>query len=105
MAYEMTIRLSDQDYALLAAEATKSGKPPEMLLHELIQQLRSTPQGKLRLTAQELAERLYREGKVLNLPERHPLTAEERAERERLASAFAGGTPASEMVIEDRGPY
>ncbi|HJT56983.1 MAG TPA: hypothetical protein VJ761_10840 [Ktedonobacteraceae bacterium] len=105
MAYEMTIHLSNQDYALLAAAATKSGKPPEMLLHEMIQQLQAAPQGKPRLTAQELAERLYREGKVLNLPQRHPLSAEERAERERLASAFAGGTSASDLVIEDRGPY
>ena len=52
-----------------------------------------------------MAERLYREGKVLNLPEQQPLTAEERDERERLAQVFAGGKPASEMVIEDRGPY
>ncbi|HLH63928.1 MAG TPA: hypothetical protein VKV20_19795 [Ktedonobacteraceae bacterium] len=105
MAYEMILHLSDQEYALLAAAATQHGKPPEKLLHELIQQLQTTPQGRPALTAQELAERLYREGKVLNLPERHPLTAEERAEREQLARAFAGGKPASEMVIEDRGPY
>ena len=53
----------------------------------------------------ELAERLYREGKILNLPGRKALTPEERARRERLAQIFAGGKPASEMVSEDRGPY
>lgn len=29
MSYEMTIRLIDKDYAILAAEAAKSGKQPE----------------------------------------------------------------------------
>jgi hypothetical protein len=105
MAYELTIRLSDQEYRLLATEASRSGKPPETLLHEMIQHLQSAPQGKRRTTERELAERLYREGKVLNLPEPQSLTPEERTERERLASKFAGGKPASEMVIEDRGPY
>jgi len=105
VSYQMTIHLSDQEYALLVAEAARSGKRPEMLLHDMIQRLRPVPQGKRRLTEYELAERLYSEGKVLNLPEQQPLTAEERDERERLAQVFAGGKPASEMVIEDRGPY
>lgn len=104
MSYEVTIRLTDREYALLAAEAAKSGKQPEMLLHEMIQHLRSVPQERRPLTEDELAERLYREGKVLNLPERRFMTPEERARRERLTQVFAGGKPASEMVIEDRGP-
>lgn len=105
MSYQMTIHLSDQEYALLAAEAAKSGKRPEMLLHDLIQHLRSVPQEIQQSAEYELTKRLYREGKVLNLPERQPLTAEERTERERLARVFASGKPASEMVIEDRGPF
>lgn len=105
MSYEMTIRLTDREYAILAAEAAKSGKQPEMLLHEMIQHLRTVPQEKRPLTDDELAERLYRDGKILNLPERKALVPEERARRERLAQIFAGGKPASEMVIEDRGPY
>jgi len=49
-------------------------------------------------------EQQYLEGELLNLPTRQPWSQEERAERERLAQAFAGGKSASEMVIEDRGP-
>ena len=105
MSYEMTIRLTDREYAILAAEAAKSGKQPEVLLHEMIQRLRSVPQEKRPLTDDELAERLYRDGKILNLPERKALTPEEQARRERLAQIFAGGKPASEIVREDRGPY
>lgn len=105
MSYQMTIHLSDQEYALLAAEAARSGKRPEMLLHDMIQHLRLAPQKNQQLTRDKLLERLYHEGKVLNLPEQQPLTPEERTERERLARIFAGGKPASEMVIEDRGPY
>lgn len=105
MSYEMTIRLTEREYAVLAAEAAKKGKQPEMLLHEMIQHLRTVPQEKRPLTDDELAERLYRDGKILNLPERKPLTPEERARREQLARIFAGGKSASDMVIEDRGPY
>ena len=54
MAYQMTVTLSDQEYQVLAAEATKRGEQPE---------------------------------------------------RERLAHLFASDRPASDMVIEDRGPY
>ena len=105
MAYEMTISLTDGEYALLAAEAAKSGKQPEMLLHDMIQNLKPVSQEKPPLTERELAERLYRDGKILNLPKRKALTPEERVERERLAQAFAGGKPGSERVKEDIGPY
>jgi len=57
------------------------------------------------LVAQDLMEKLYRDGTILNIPTREPLTEEEQEERERLAQKYAGGKPASEMVIEDRGPY
>lgn len=103
--YQVTVQLTDQEYAVLMAEAAKSGKQPEMLLHELIRRLQMSSQKKTPLTGRALAERLYREGKVLNLPTRRPLTSDEMAERERLAQVFTGGKPASEMVIEDRGPF
>ena len=105
MAYEMTIKLTDQEYAALAAEAARNGKQPEMLLHDMIQNLQPSSPVKCPMTDQEFMEKLYREGKILNIPTRRPLTQEEITERERLAQVSSGGKPASEMVIEDRGPY
>ena len=106
MAYQLTVTLTDQEYAALAAEAEKSGKQAEALLHEiLMQRLQPSLAAKRPLTAHEFEEILYREGLIENIPTRQPLTSEEKAERERLAQVFAGGKPASEMVIEDRGPY
>ncbi len=104
--YQMTITLTDQEYALLTAEAEKNGKRPEALLHEImLQRLHPAHQTKHPMTEQEFEEKLYREGKVLNIPTRQPLTPKEQAERERLAHVFAKGKLMSEMVIEDRGPY
>lgn len=57
------------------------------------------------MTGRELAEKLYRAGKLVSLATRHPLSKEEQEERERLVQRVAGGKPASEMIIEDRGAY
>ena len=103
MAYQ--IILSEQEYAALAAAAAKSGTDPERLLHDMIQRLQNSSQRKRFLTAREIAEKQYNEGKISHVPTRQPLTQEEREARERRARRFAGGKPASEMVIEDRGPY
>ena len=100
MTYQIT--LSDHEDAALAA-ATKSGTEPEQLLHDMIQRLQPSSQGKRPLTARELAEKQYHEGKISHIPTRQSLTAEEREARERRAHRFAGGMSASEMVIEDRG--
>src|SRR2546427_6135195 len=105
MAYQMTITLTDQEYAALSAEASKIGKQPEALLHDMVQRLQSSSQVERPMTGREFMEKLYREGDLLNFPRPRPLTLEEQAERERLAQLFAGGKPASEMVIEDRGPF
>lgn len=101
----MTLTLNEQEYTTLAEEAAKNGQQPEMFLHDIIQRLRTFPQVKRPLTDQEFMEKLYREGKLLNLPVPRPLTSEEEAERERLGRLFAGAKPLSEMIIEDRGPY
>src|SRR5690348_6229150 len=101
MAYQIT--LSDQEYAALAKEAAKSGLQPEALLHEIIQRLPSSHQIKRPLTEQEFLEKQYREGKILYIPTRQPLTQEEQIRREQLAQLFSGGKPGSEMIIEDRG--
>ncbi len=91
---------------MLAAEAEKTGKQAEVLLHEiLMQRLEPSLAAKRPLPEEEFVEKLYREGKILNIPTRRPLTQEEQAERERLGQVFSGGKPMSEMVIEDRGLY
>ena len=106
MAYQMTVTLTDQEYAALTVEAEKSGKQAEALLHEILtQRLQPSLPTKRPLTPREFEEKLYREGLIENIPTRQPLTPEEQAERERLGRVFAGGKPMSEMVIEDRGPY
>src|ERR1700680_3698176 len=103
MTYQIT--LNDQEYAALAAAAAKSGTDPEQLLHEMIQRLQKSSQRKRPLTAYEMVEKQYHEGKISHIPTQQHLTQEEREVRERRARDYAGGKPASEMVIEDRGPY
>ena len=105
MAYQMTITLTDQEYAALSAEAAKIGKQPEALLRDMVQRLQSSSSVKHPMTGREFMEKLYREGKVLNIPTWKPLTEEEKAERAQLSQALAGGKPLSEIVIEGRGPY
>jgi hypothetical protein len=105
MAYQMTVTLTDQEYQVLTEEAARRGEPPETLLRDLIQQLQPGSAERRPMTGREFAEKLYREGKLASLATKRPLTQEEQEERECLARLFAGGKPASEMVIEDRGPY
>ena len=108
MIYQVTLTLNEQERAALEAEAAKSGKELETLLHDLIRQLPSSAQAKPTnrpMTSQEFMEQQYREGKSINIPTRRLLTKEEEAERQRLAELFTGGKPLSEIVIEDRGPY
>jgi hypothetical protein len=103
MTYEIT--LSEQEYAALAAAAAKSGTDPEKFLHDMIHHLQTSTQGRFPLTAGEIAERQYHEGKISHIPARRPLTQAEREAREQRARRLAGGKLASEMVIEDREPY
>lgn len=99
------IILNDQEYAALAAAAANSGTDPEQLLREMIRHLPTSSQRKRPLTAQEIVEKQYREGKISHIPTHQQLTQEEREARERRAQKYIGGKPASEMIIEDRGPY
>lgn len=101
----MTLTLSDDEYAALAHDAERRGVPIESVVHELIaSRMGASPPSGSTITSRQFLEKLYREGKVANLPTRQPLTADEEAARERLAQKLAGGMPASEMAIEDRGP-
>ena len=106
MEHQITVHLTDQEYIALTAEATRSGKQPEAILHELMsEKFQTSSSAESLLTEHEFMEQQYREGKTLNIPSRRPLTAQEQALREHLAQVFSGGKPLSEMVIEDRGPY
>jgi hypothetical protein len=105
IAHQMTVTLTDQEYQVLAAEAARRGEPPETLLRDLIRLLPSPSSEQRPLTGRELAEKLYREGKLVSLATPRPLSQQEQQERERLAHLFASDKPASEMVMEDRGPY
>lgn len=105
MAHQMTMILTDEEYQKLVTTASKSGTNPETLLHDMIERLPSPKEGQHTLTERELAEKLYREGKLASLATKRPLSQEEQEERERLIQRLARGKPASEMIIEDRGPY
>jgi hypothetical protein len=105
MARQMTMTLTEQEYATLAEKAAQKGKKPETLLYEMMQEMLQAGTAKHPLTEQEFEEKLYLEGLIENIPARQPLTPEELAERERLGRLYAGGKLMSEMVIEDRGPY
>ena len=103
MAYQ--IGLNDEEYAILAAEAARSGLDPEQLLHKIIYKMQPPTQRKRPSTLDELAELQYREGKISHIPTGEPPTQEELDAIEMCAKWFAGGKPISEMIIEDRGPY
>lgn len=106
MAHQMTITLTDAEYAALAVEAAKNGKPVESLLHEvLIQHIRPTSRPARLLSNRQVQEYLVSEGIIEQVPSGEPEALEEQTERERLAHLFGQGKPVSEMIIEDRGPY
>lgn len=103
MAYQMTVTLTEQEYTRLVVVASQAGKSPEILLHELIQQLSSSAS----FSPRAFEKLLYEEGLIEHIPTQQPETPQEQAEREWLGQVFAnaGGKSMSEMVIEDRGPY
>lgn len=91
MAYQMTVTLTDQEYQMLAAEAARRGEQPETLLRDMIRHLQSASTDKRPMTGRELAEKLYREGKLASLATQRPLTQEEQEERERgLLHSYTG---------------
>lgn len=106
MEHQITVHLTEQEYIALTAEAAKSGKQPETILHELmLERFRTSSLTKPSSTGHEFMEQQYREGKMLNVPRRRPWTPQERALREQLGRQLAKGKPLSEIAIEDRGPY
>jgi len=67
LSYQMTITLTEQKNQTLAAEAAKRGDSPETLLRDLIRHLPLASTTECSMTGRELAEKLYRERKLLNL--------------------------------------
>lgn len=122
MEHQITVQLTEDEYTLLKAKAEMNGQKLEALIHDLLllgkmeMEARRIPlsqkpnlpdkPGRL-LSNWEISELFYREGLTERIPSGKPLSAKEAAELKRLADLFgqAGGKPASEMVIEDRGPY
>lgn len=104
MAYQMTVTLTDSEYAALSKEAAKSGKPIESLLHEVLVEHIQPSSSRHSITSREIQAYLYSEGLIEHIPSNEPDTLETEAERQRLNHLFSHGKPASEMVIEDRGP-
>ncbi len=78
-------------YAALAEAAASSGIEPEQLLHEMLMRLQSAMQKKHLVIVYELSRRQYQEGKLSHLPNRQPITPEERVAREQRTQRFAGG--------------
>ena len=90
MTYTVSVTLSDVEYAALARQAAESGESVEALAHEMLaQRLHAVSLPSRPMTNREFTELQFREGKVVTLPARKPLAADEAAERERR-SASAG---------------
>jgi hypothetical protein len=106
MAHEMTMTLQDDEYAAIAAEAKKSGKSIESLIHEVLTQRFLSSAAPTQLTTnRDIYAYLQQAGITENVPSGEPDAPDVEAERVRLAALFGQGKPMSEMVIEDRGPY
>lgn len=111
MAHEMTIKLTDDEYAALTEEAKLTGQELGELIQEMLDYIvakhTQSMEKPLRSPSQrKISEILYSAGLTVSMPTGKTLSEEEEAELKRLANRLgAGGKPASEMVIEDRGPY
>ena len=112
MKHEVVVHLTDDEYTELTTEAQQNGQELEELIQDLLDEVvvrrrRSSIKFSHPPTKRELSELLYYSGLSESIPSGRSLSAEEETELKRLADLFgqAGGKPASEMVIEDRGPY
>jgi hypothetical protein len=105
MSHQIMITLSDDEYAALVETAKEKGQSVEEVAsatlkhHYSIINLSPTP-----VTYDELLRQMYNDGEIINLPTGEIDEAEE-AELDRIGRSIGPGKPASEMIIEDRGPY
>jgi hypothetical protein len=107
MVRQVTVTLSESEYARLSAEAGRRGEAPESLLQRTVSAhigpdrsggVMGQPPSKA-----VILEHLYRAGVITAVPSPEPVSPEQAAERERLAQLFGQGRPVSELIIEDRG--
>jgi len=91
MSHQLTVTLTDEEYAALASEAERSGSsgtPIEAVAHERL----SNPRKASELTRENFQQHLQRQGLLESVPTGEPDTPEEEAEAERLAQLFSGGS-------------
>lgn len=114
MEHKITIHLSNDEYAALVANAHENGVEAEDVIHNMLagrfgEIIHDRPFAFSSHPAsnQELSAYLYHTGLISHIPSGERLSDEDEAELKRLADLFGqgGGKSASEMVIEDRGPY
>ena len=103
MAHQITITLSDEEYADLLEAAKQHGQNIE----EAAQRRLGLEHARARHIdpIDPLLEIMYLAGDIENIPTEDPVPADEPADLEALIQQIAPGKPLSEMVIEDRGPY
>ena len=102
MAHQIMFTLTDQEYETFSAEAARSGKPLDTVLHEAL--VPPMQHSVLPLPADIVVRNLYQKGIIMNIATHEPLTAQEDALLHQLAVKLGKGQPMSEMVIDDRGP-
>ncbi len=102
MAHQLSVVLSNEEYAALAAASAKADTSIEAVVHERL----AFQDGKAQAEGDsEVPDILYRQGVVASILTSEADAPDEEAEAERLARLLGGGTSAAEMVSEDRGLY
>ncbi len=105
MSHQIMITLSDDEYAALAETAREKGQSVEEVASTALKQhypiINPPPTP---MTYKDLLQQMYNDGEIVNLPSGKIDTVEE-AELDQIGRSIGPGKPASEMVIEDRGPY
>ena len=104
--HQLSINLSDNEYNALAAKARSQGTTIEYEISLAIRQSVNEPKSDTYMADDAtFLEYLFRSGIIDGIPTGEMLTDEEEVELDRLARVFSGGKMASEIVIEDRGPW
>jgi hypothetical protein len=105
MSDQIMITLSDDEYAALAETAKEKGQSVEEVASATLKQhyIVVTPSS-VPMTYKDLLQQMYDDGEIVSLPSGEVDDAEE-AELDQIGRSIGPGKPASEMVIEDRGPY